>query len=404
MGYISAKLASIFPVMKERALKEFENGNVKPVADILKFGGFSTRYDVARVLAKKGLKGVALLIAGLESKKNRVWSTVCSGLEHIGDPNTVELLIKALNSQNRDVRWGIVRALRNALEVRFGIVHGLKNICELEECKPLIAKTLIGILSKDDFLISADTVYALGKLKDFSAVEPIIEVLKKSRHLNVRYEAALALGEIGNSRAIEALRDAASRDTDKDVRTVAQFSLETITEPVKLLDKIVTGEIVTHKMTEVGRKEAVEKIGTLKDPGTIDVLIKALKDDSIGVRRSAIEGMKNFKDPRLVEPVIATLEDNDEFVRVSACEALGEALDLRAVEPLIKLLTDQSEFVKTAAAAALGKLKDAKAIDPLIKALGDKNTVFLLAVINALNGFEDSDAQEAAKKALETLK
>ena len=58
------------------------------------------------------------------------------------------------------------------------------------------------------------------------AVEPLIEALK-DKDQDVRWEAALALGNIGDERAVEPLIEAL-KDEDEDVREAAGEALEKI--------------------------------------------------------------------------------------------------------------------------------------------------------------------------------
>ncbi len=55
IGYITAKLASIFPGIK-KTLIEFENGNEKPVVNILRHSDLLAKCSIAKVLSGKGLK------------------------------------------------------------------------------------------------------------------------------------------------------------------------------------------------------------------------------------------------------------------------------------------------------------------------------------------------------------
>jgi HEAT repeat protein len=60
-------------------------------------------------------------------------------------------------------------------------------------------------------LVSA---WALGEIKDPSAIAPLIEVLESDDDVLVREMAALALGEIEDPSAVDALFDAFERDSD----------------------------------------------------------------------------------------------------------------------------------------------------------------------------------------------
>ncbi len=85
-------------------------------------------------------------------------------------------------------------------------------------------KQLIKALSyKKDAGVREDAAIALGEIGDARAVEPLIKALSDSNE-NVRENAADTLGEIGDARAAESLirmRD----DPDSDVRQNVKHAL-----------------------------------------------------------------------------------------------------------------------------------------------------------------------------------
>jgi HEAT repeat protein len=69
-------------------------------------------------------------------------------------------------------------------------------------------------------------IRSLGRMKAREAVAPVIEALSHEVS-NVRKESAIALGEIGDPKAIPAL-EKARLDADPDVRKLAQLALASI--------------------------------------------------------------------------------------------------------------------------------------------------------------------------------
>jgi HEAT repeat protein len=82
---------------------------------------------------------------------------------------------------------------------------------------------LIDALSYPNPAVRRDAAIALGKIGDVRAVEPL-KILLIDRSEDVRVAAAQALGELGDSRAIEALIRALN-DTYPDLQREAEFSL-----------------------------------------------------------------------------------------------------------------------------------------------------------------------------------
>lgn len=197
--------------------------------------------------------------------------------------------------------------------------------------------------------IRNDAALSLGQIGDTRAVEPLIEALKDEYEL-FRSNAARALGLIGDARAVEPLANILS-DEDKYVREDAEKALENI------------------KLGGVKRDDP--NIKKMEAKGDVKGLIKALKYEDKNARRQAVYALVGIEDARLVEPLCQFLQDEDWDVGGTAAKILGNIGDARAVEPLIQALKDEDVHVKSEAAKALGKIEDARAVEPLVQLLKD---------------------------------
>jgi HEAT repeat protein len=197
--------------------------------------------------------------------------------------------------------------------------------------EPLIEALRNGDRKPDRCIRAAE---ALGKIGE-PAMEPLIKALR-DRRVVVRRNAAEALGEIGDARAVDPLVKVLG-DRNSDVRTTAA--------------------------------KALGKIG---DERAVEPLIKALSDDydDWGVRERAARALGKIGDERAVEPLIRALlpdkrdganyssaQHEEDGVRRAAAGALGEIGDERAVEPLITALWDDAwNVISWHAKEALKKL------------------------------------------------
>jgi HEAT repeat protein len=119
-------------------------------------------------------------------------------------------------------------------------------------------------------------------------VEGLIKILKDSKDKFARWEAAEALGEIGDKRAVDPL-------------------IEALNDKKPLI-----------------RWKAAEALGEIKDKRAVDPLIEALKgeDEDWCVRKTAAEALGKIGDKRAVEPLIEALKDEDRYVRETARKVL----------------------------------------------------------------------------------
>ena len=203
-----------------------------------------------------------------------------------------------------------------------------------------------------------------GHIKAASAVEPLIATLK-DKDSGIRYNAAHALGKIGDNRAVGPLIAVLLKDIDGSVRA-----------------------------------SAAEALGHIGDKGAVEPLILALKDTSEGVRYSVAHALGMLGDKRAVDPLIVALNDSCTYVRWNAAEALGKIRDKKAAEPLIAALKDANPDVRRLAANALSELGEENAVEVFIVALKNENSDVRREAIRALEAIGDGRAIEPLIAAL----
>ena len=79
---------------------------------------------------------------------------------------------------------------------------------------------------------------ALGEINNTKAVEPLIKALRDP-YPEVREAAALALGQLGDPRAADALNEAL-QDADQRVQKAAERALQEITEKNRPVTRAIT--------------------------------------------------------------------------------------------------------------------------------------------------------------------
>ncbi len=234
---------------------------------------------------------------------------------------------------------------------------------------------LIKNLKDPDSDVRKEAAISLGNLGDVKAVDALISALGDD-NWSVRMVAAGALGDLGDARALQPLIQAMN-DEHKYVRSHAAGALGELGD-VRAVTPLI--KALSHE-DPLTRSAVAASLGELGDSRAVDPLIQSLSDEWSAVRSSAASALGLMDDARAVEPLIKALADKGIMgyvVRKSAASSLGQLGDARAVEPLIQALNDEESSVRWNAAKALGELGDSSAIDPLIEALddADKDVVF----------------------------
>ena len=208
--------------------------------------------------------------------------------------------------------------------------------------------SLVRALASSDSAVSRYACEALGVAEE-GILAYLITPLEDDDP-EMRRAAAYALGKLGDQRAVEPLRKALYDDHDK-VRREAVKSLGQLKAVEALIEALGNPD-------DTIRNLAVHALDDLKDPRAVEPLIAALGDEDSSVRQAACYAVRDLGDVRAVQPLIECLGDSNKFVRQCAAEALGKIGDPRAIEPLKALAaTEQDEYVKNKVESALRHLE-----------------------------------------------
>jgi len=70
------------------------------------------------------------------------------------------------------------------------------------------------------------------------------------------------------------------------------------------------------------RVAAIKALGSIGDERALDVLLGALNDGDVNIRRNAASGLGNLGDESAIEPLIEASRDQDDWVRMDAIGSL----------------------------------------------------------------------------------
>jgi len=225
---------------------------------------------------------------------------------------------------------------------------------------------------------------SIPKMKSARDVKGLIRLLSH-KDPDIQYEAAGALGDIGDPRAVEPLITALKNDEFSGVRWKAAESLARIGPPA--VDALIGA--LQHSDDDVRWKAAIA-LGEIGDQRAIEPLIGLLCDEDRFVKSRAASALGMTGEPA-VTPLISALREGDGNLRWGAAIALGKIRDPRAIEPLIRALTDKYENVRAEAAASLAAMGKA-ALEPLLRFLKFSDKSIRIEVVTALGELKDTDA------------
>ncbi len=261
------------------------------------------------------------------------------------------------------------------------------DIDEMEKGRDV--EGLIKALDHEDFITRKNAATALKNVGDERAVEALIQALSyedwQDSYIilsSVRESSAEALGKIGDKRAVNPLINAMLEDVDENVRWKAARALGDIGDRSAV-------EPLTEALKDGSwhvRKDAVVALGKIGDEQAFEHVADALEDDEGHVRKYAALALAKIGDEKAIPYLVETLEDDDTDVQWKAIIALEKIGD-PAVEPLINLLKADNWHVKGKVAEILGNIGDERAVEPLIR--------FLVGGKKSMNKYVRGKAAEA---------
>jgi HEAT repeat protein len=218
-----------------------------------------------------------------------------------------------------------------------------------------VTRLVEALQSGESFRVRATAAVALGRMGDARALPVLADALRGDESYAVRAAAAAAIGRLGDVGGLQPLFDAL-HDRDAYVRTEASEALSRFRKPEHLFAfrQALTDEDPLQRLA------AVTAFGeVMREPGASVGLaarvIDALGDDDEAVAGAAAQAVSTLPHDRAVPLLVGGLEYGGSGVRTGCARLLEKRTDERAVPALTMIVvdTDQSEDVRQAARAAL---------------------------------------------------
>jgi HEAT repeat protein len=296
---------------------------------------------------------------------------------------------------------------------RIMAVEALIEIRDRRAFKPLL-QTLQRDASMD---VRGGAAKALGNIGSKEAVPALIDALKiRSKDRTPAYlasQAAIALGKIGDPRAIAPLRALlGSREVTMqsipagfasylgEAAASALAQCGTQTAPLLL-------EALDHQNRAV-RMDAIKALGQMKEKHAVPRLLALVgipqgKEASLDEEeaREAVRALEEIGDPRAGETLLLWLKPAKPDMLI--IKALGQLREERVVAPLVEWLRQRSEWRLYPAVEALGKIGTPACMEALLDILqnGSKNKRMRVSAATALGHLKTDDALPALERTLD---
>jgi len=364
-----------------RALGEIEDPRLnKVLISALTDIDANVRLEAANALSKfnrlnvdnADLSTIDRLITALNDHDSNVRVVVVRTLGETKDPRAIKAVIAALNDIDVKVRleaievlskldWSTANIICSAIEDEEEIVQ--KKVVEIcVKFGKQAVNCLIAALNQPGS-VQSYAIDGIIEIKDTSAVEPLIAILKNS---NYKYKVIRVLGEFKDPHAIQPL---IAELTDKYISNELEKILIKFGEPtvVPLIEVLAGHDDI------FARQQAAKILGEIKDNRAIEPLINALTDSAQSVITNSKEALLKICEPA-IDHLIAALKIGNQLV----IEILSEIGDERAIVPLFSIVKDSINYTQKEAGWALlkiaSRIKSGEPnVEPLIAALNSKD-------------------------------
>lgn len=286
---------------------------------------------------------------------------------------------------SRPVLVVLARSLVDRVQNTFLTVEKVRRMHASRDIRGLITA-----LSHTDPDIQYEAVEALGDLKDPAAIPPLAALFSGEGYSGVRWKVAEALAKIG-SPSVDSLI-AALAHPDDDVRWKAALALGEIRD-VRAVEPLIR---LLADPDRFVKSRAALALGTIGEPA-VDPLVRALKEGDGNQRWGAAIALGKIRNVRAVEPLIRALADKYENVRAEAAAALAK-MGPPAIAPLIRFLKYTDSTARIEVMNTLGDLQAAEAVEPLIQMLEQADEEERRAIAGVLDNILTPTAEAYAKR------
>jgi len=245
------------------ALEQIGEKAIPALVESLSDSNIHTRYWSACALGDiKDERAVVPLLEALAIElKSNVRAGIISALGKIGDKRAIKALIQALQD--------------NSSSVRSSAAEKLGHFADQEVIKALIPK-----LEDESYFVRSWSAESLGKIGDSQAIVPLVTALSKEKEIEVSCAIVRALGQFkGESHAVEALLPLLKNpEYDSDLRCQVALALGKLGDSKAVPPLIQT---LSDKDDNV-RFCSIEALGSLGDERALPILTHIMEKEEWG--------------------------------------------------------------------------------------------------------------------------
>lgn len=272
-------------------------------------------------------------------------------IEHV---ETARLIEKLLKDKDRDVQVAALTAAEKRKD-------------------PSLVSPLLMLLDHDDAWIARRTIEVLAHLPDERTVD---RVLQLARSGSPNWESMLVgsdisliaktLGQVKSEPALAKLISALA-DTSRTIRSLAAEALSYSSDPE------AAGALTAHlNEKDAWVRSTIER--SLKKIQSADALMKAMAGSDVAIRINALQTINDLENPAFIPVIINALRDKNVELRRKAAEGLGKYKSPESRKALVFALGDADAKVRYYSIISLRQIGDVEALPAIEDRLGTETS------------------------------
>lgn len=242
---------------------------------------------------------------------------------------------------------------------------------------------LIAMVKNEHPSVRSAAVSAMAKLHDADSISTLRDRLMGAESMEiVQFEIINALGKIHTEEALRVLSDATQAHEGLLLTQICRI-LGEIADPLASV-ALLEVALARDRFIEA-RIAAINALGKIKDPGSLNGLLELLEDESERIKGAAVESIAVI-DPRGASSELFRLAEDSELppkLRAAAVTTLAKSQEGTFYPKLAGLLSGAGEYLAAKVAIALGDLGDPRAVEDLRRLIleGESKKVRISAAV-----------------------
>ena len=399
--------------------------SIPALIDTLKTNDLWLKFHIIEALGEIGDRSALPAILPLYAERS-LRKPVLEAIGKIGDVGTLNFLLKVIAEEEKLNLTALRAVVRISETYKPKVVEAAERQLiqrKFRESFPAakMAPLIDHLHTSPKREVKNFILKFLGWSGDERALPVLLECLEQPESAEIAAQGLIDYGPAATPAVLEKLRMTEEDDTASLLLRVVNVisGSEAIPTVIGFLD---------HE-SGVIRRLAIETLGEILDPSTIDYLLAELDDHDVSCQQAAVNSISalveafpetkndtlakirrllgspsipvklnslsifvNIQGEGYHDELLLASKDEDPVIRQKAVSLMGRFREERFADQLVLSLADESTLVRIAAIQAMVKIRPEKGLEPLISSLEDNDIWIRTAAAQALGEYRQHDA------------